>query len=230
MNNILNIETATDICSIVISRDGKVLSHSESLTNSHASKITILIDECLNAANLKMTDLAAVAISNGPGSYTSLRVGASTAKGICYALDIPMIAVDTLESLALAAYNELGDEDAIYCPMIDARRMEVYCSVFEIQNSHIKNIKPTQPLVVEMDFFKRYLDDGKRIILCGNGSLKCQEILNLDNFIYFKNICSALNMIPLSMASYLHNTSVNIAYHTPQYLKPPNITTAKRSL
>ncbi len=227
MAYILNIESSTNICSVCISKDGEILSIREASTNSHASQMTVFIEQCLADLSIKITALSAVAISNGPGSYTSLRVGISTAKGICYGLGIPLVAVDTLTTMALAAYELVKDEAAIYCPMIDARRMEVYHSLFEIDGGVVKTIEPMSPLVVDEQSFKRYYDAGKRLVFSGNGSLKCSAILPLEGSIFVDENVSSKNMIKLSTTKFEIKEFVDIAYHTPEYLKAPNITTPK---
>jgi tRNA threonylcarbamoyladenosine biosynthesis protein TsaB len=229
---ILNIESATDICSICISKENEILAIQEITGNDHASKMMVLIGECLKESRLKMPDLEAVAISNGPGSYSSLRIGTSTAKGICYALNIPMIAIDTLESLALAAFNIVKKTDALYCPMIDARRMEVYYSLYNIEtnneNTKLKCQSATAPLVVDAMSFSDYFLNEKTIIFCGNGAPKCQDIIT-SSYAHFENIlCSARYLPPLSYKKFINNDFSDIAYHTPEYLKAPNITTPKK--
>ena len=228
MAYILNIESATSICSVCISQNGELLSIHETDANKHASEITLMIDKCLAEAGLKMTDLLAVAISNGPGSYTSLRVGASTAKGICYALNIPMIAVDTLQSLAMASYLEVQDVEAFYCPMIDARRMEVYSAIYKIENGNLINEEPISPLIVDEQTFKRFLDMGKRLIFSGSGVSKCQSVIGSDGTLFTNKVCSSRNMIPLSTTQFEMKNFVDVAYHTPVYLKAPNITKSKK--
>ena len=236
MSYILNIESATDICSVAISQDDRVLALQERQGN-HSAQMTLMIEHCLMEAQLQMRDLAAVAVSNGPGSYTSLRVGASVAKGICYALDIPMIAVDTLEILALAAFNTLKDSDALYCPMIDARRMEVYTAIFtantvrrDFYGEGVVLSNALESLVIEENNFDKYFIENKRIVFCGNGAAKCRTIIRNEKAIFFENICSSMNMIPLSTTYYNKKQFVDIAYYTPLYLKAPNITQAKKIL
>jgi tRNA threonylcarbamoyladenosine biosynthesis protein TsaB len=232
MSLILNIESAIDICSINISRDGVVIAEREVAGNSHAEKMTLLIQECLELGKLKMGDLNAVAISNGPGSYTSLRIGASVAKGICYALDIPLIAVDTLESLAMAAFEEVGDETALYCPMIDARRMEVYVALYEysIVKKVLENIEPMNPKIIDADSYADYFQKNKKIIFCGNGAPKCEEILRNSNTFFLSIVNSARYLAYSSYQAFVEKKFVDIAYHTPQYLKAPNITVPKKQL
>jgi tRNA threonylcarbamoyladenosine biosynthesis protein TsaB len=235
MSYILNIETATDICSIAVSYEGKILSLVEEANNNHASRITLMIEEALREAEISIKDLAAVAMSNGPGSYTSLRVGTSTAKGICYALDIPLIAVDTLTALAYSVFNDLEKADMLYCPMIDARRMEVYSIIFEKKGKNEKNtegplltiIEPLNNVIVDENTFKNYFEQGKKIVLTGNGAAKCKAVINSVNILHVDKLCSAAYLIPLSTDAFLKKAFVDVAYHTPQYLKSPNITTPK---
>jgi tRNA threonylcarbamoyladenosine biosynthesis protein TsaB len=232
MSYILNIDTATDICSIAVSYEGKMLSLVEEPNNNHASRITLMIEEALAAAAINIKDLAAVAMSNGPGSYTSLRVGTSTAKGICYALDIPLIEVDTLTSLAYAAFQDMDVADALYCPMIDARRMEVYSIIFEkkAQNTEgppLTIIEPLNNVIIDENAFQNYFEQGKKIVLTGNGAAKCKAVINSVNILHVDKHCSAAYLIPLSTEAFLKKAFVDVAYHTPQYLKSPNITTPK---
>jgi tRNA threonylcarbamoyladenosine biosynthesis protein TsaB len=243
MSYILNIDTATDICSIAVSQAGKILSLVEEANNNHASRITLMIEEALVEAKISIKDLAAVAMSNGPGSYTSLRVGTSTAKGICYALDIPLIAVDTLTSLAYAAFREIEVTDFLYCPMIDARRMEVYMILFGkndknmelsdipnpfgIEGPSLEIIEPLNNVIIDESAFKNYFDQGKKVVLTGNGAAKCKTVINSVNIVHVDKLCSAAYLIPFSTEAFLKKEFVDVAYHTPQYLKSPNITTPK---
>ena len=228
MPYILNIDTATDICSIAVSQAGKMLSLVEEANNNHTSRITLMIEEALAIAKINIKDLAAVAMSNGPGSYTSLRVGTSTAKGICYALDIPLIAVDTLTSLAYAAFREWDEADVLYCPMIDARRMEVYMTLFAKNTEGVlKVIEPLNNVIIDENTFQNYFEEGKKIVLTGNGAAKCMAVINSVNILHVNKSCSAQHLIPLSTEAFLKGEFVDVAYHTPQYLKSPNITTPK---
>ena len=232
MSLILNIESATDICSVAISRDKELLAIKELVGNFHAEKMTLLINDCLAANGIQLKDLDAVAISNGPGSYTSLRIGASTAKGLCYALDLPMIAVDTLESLAMAAFAEIGDETALYCPMIDARRMEVYTALYQFskKTGTLENIEPMYPKIIDGDSYSNYAQENRKIYFCGNGAGKCEEILRNSNNFFLAINCSARYLYMLSIQALIEKRFVDIAYHTPQYLKAPNITIPKSRL
>jgi tRNA threonylcarbamoyladenosine biosynthesis protein TsaB len=251
---ILNIDTTTDICSIALSDGTELLSLQETTTNTHAAQITLLIQAALKEAGKKMSDLTAVAVSNGPGSYTSLRIGTSTAKGICYALDIPLIVVDTLQALAKSIYdlrftiydsksidpqssatsgndgvaivNRQSSIDLIdfVCPMIDARRMEVYTALFDTNGN---NIKATEALIVAPNSFDEYFVQGKTIVFVGNGAPKCKEIITNERAIFIERNCSAKWMIHLSYKEFQEKNFADTAYYTPYYFKAPNITTPK---
>ncbi len=228
---ILNLETATDVCSVCISLGERVLALQEITGNQHAAQITLLISACLKQAGIRMNDLGAVAISDGPGSYTSLRVGAATAKGICYALEIPMIAVDTLSSLAYTALQRANNEKEIaielICSMIDARRMEVYTTLFQISEGALRELIPLRSLIIETGSFDEYFSAGRPIIFCGPGAEKCRETLcsPLAQFDPFP--CSASFLTPYSAEAYRQKKFADLAYHTPHYFKEPNITTPR---
>lgn len=227
MPTILHIESATDICSIGISQDATLIAMEEIYQFSdHASKITLLIQACLQQAQLTLQDLDALAISQGPGSYTALRVGVSTAKGICYALNKPLIAIDTLQALAFATW-QADPRDASYCPMIDARRMEVYCAIFD-QNNQL--VQEAQALAVESDTFDPYFQHQQQLIFSGNGAEKCKAILT-NTFAQFSQVvCSARHLIPLALQAFEKQQFANLAYFEPFYLKPPNITTPRKNI
>lgn len=192
----------------------------------HAARITILIEECLSASGFRPADLQAISISAGPGSYTALRIGTSVAKGMCYALGIPLIAVDTLASLATAATRALGITNAIVVPMIDARRMEVYTAYYDTEG---KTISPLHSLIVETDTFKVYLEAGRQLILTGNGAEKCKSVLpDTDSLQYYPLTCSALHLVSLAREKYLQQDFANLVGFTPEYCKLPNITTPKK--
>jgi tRNA threonylcarbamoyladenosine biosynthesis protein TsaB len=224
---ILNIESATDVCSVCLSHGMEVLS--EQLSggkNEHSSVITLLIKRCMEEARLTLKELDAVAVSEGPGSYTSLRVGFSTAKGICFALNKPLITISTLEALAWASCQLELDADAIYCPMIDARRMEVYMALFSAEGNLIL---PAQAMIIDHAAFKRYFSIGQRIIFCGNGVEKCKTIFSnkFSSFSGVKN-CDSVQLISGAMKAFLNKNFADTAYAAPCYLKAPNITSAKQ--
>lgn len=226
MAKILNIETSTNISSICISEFGNILSKKES-TNAmaHAKEGTLLIEACMNAASIAFHQLDAVAVSKGPGSYTALRVGSSIAKGICYATDIPLIAVDTLKSLATAAATKLvGD---FYCPMIDARRKEVYMAFY---NKDITELQEVQAKILDETSFTQEVSDQATIVFCGNGSTKFQAMTQQSNFLFLDLVCAAQHLVPLSERAFQSGAFESLAYFEPTYLKPPNITVAKKKL
>lgn len=223
---ILNIETATDIGSVCISSDEEVLIYKEGTdTFTHAKETTLLVNACLEGINLQIQQIDAVAVSKGPGSYTSLRIGTSVAKGICYALDKPLIAIDTLHSMALAASKISTGQ--LYAPMIDARRMEVYTALYDEHINCIQN--PTALILSEATFYEE-LQQSKRIILAGNGSKKLKQIHDNPNIIYTDVQCNARYLVPLAHKAYRAANFESTAYFEPTYLKPPNITTPKKVL
>lgn len=224
---LLLIETATDICSIGISRDEALLSLVEIDERAdHAARINELILRACKEAGCTLAEVDAVAISKGPGSYTSLRVGTATAKGICYALDKPLIAVDTLESIARASRQQDGEEKWLYSPMIDARRMEVYTTFYD---RDLRVLEATHPLVVESDVFASYLEEGYRVVIAGNGSEKCLEVLP-ESVIWKEVTCSAAHLLVPALRAYREQEFADIAYFEPFYLKKPNITKSKKRL
>ena len=227
MAKILHIESATDVCSVAVSDGLEMLSLQEAEgVRQHAAQITLLIQSALQLADLTLSDLDAVSLSSGPGSYTSLRVGASTAKGICYTLDKPLIAVDTLQSIALASLKREGKE-GLYFPMIDARRMEVYTARFDAANTRLTE---AAPLIVDEKTFKEELDKGVPLILSGNGAEKCLEVLPSTGIVYSPVMCSAAHLIPLALQRFKARQFEDVAYYSPFYLKPPNVTKSKKKL
>lgn len=223
---ILNIETATDIGSVCVSNGTKILSSRDgSTTFSHAKETTLMIADCLAEAGLSLQDLDAIALSSGPGSYTSLRIGTSIAKGMCYGLEKPLIAVNTLQSLALAASKVA--QGAIYAPMIDARRMEVYTTFYDTK---MTCIQPMQPLILDENTFKSELEDAKTIVFAGNGGEKIKNVIDSPQFIFTGILCAAKHLVPLAVAAFEANLFESVAYFEPNYLKPPNITTPKKVL
>lgn len=199
--------------------------HESTEQNEHSKVITLLIERCMADAGLRLQDIDAVALSEGPGSYTSLRVGFSTAKGLCYALDKPLVTVSTLAALASAAHVELQDPDALYCAMIDARRMEVYAAVYDAAGNEL--IAPN-PLVIDERSFGDFFAAGRQIIFCGNGAEKCKMVLTspLVKYSTVKNCCS-VHLVGASMGAFINKNFTNTAYAIPVYLKPPNITSSR---
>ena len=214
MATILCLETATTNCSVALSVHGSVvaLKEDKSPGYSHAEKLHVFIAEVMEDANLKVTDLDAVAVSKGPGSYTGLRIGVSAAKGLCFAQGIPLISVATLEVLARRA-NE-GDDFII--PMIDARRMEVYSAVFDKDKVQVR---ATKAEILNESSFDEYLAAGK-VIFIGDGALKCKEIITHSNAGFMENeLPSASYMASLADAKYRKSDTEDVAYFEPFYLK-----------
>lgn len=219
MVNILSIETSTQVCSVAVSKNGVLTSLMEtSVSNSHAELITLLCEKALAESNITFSDLQAVAVSQGPGSYTGLRIGASTAKGFCYALDIPLIAVSTLKAMALGLLNQTQSTDnVLFCPMIDARRMEVYNEIF---NHDLQVIQPVQATIIDENSFDPYLQNHP-IVFGGDGAAKCQPILgHHKNAVFVNNFAPSASWIAvLAHAHYLSDQFTDTAYFEPYYLK-----------
>jgi len=221
MSYILNIETATKNCSVSVGHNGKTVALKElsEAQFNHAEKLQTFIDEVLKISGITLKELNAVAVSKGPGSYTGLRIGVSSAKGFCYALDIPLISVDTLELLV----HQLEVNDGFLVPMIDARRMEVFTRIFDAEKNAVG--KP-YALIVETDSF----DSLKGTIhLMGDGAAKCKEILNEERFLYHDEIIfpSAQEMSLLSFQKYIKSDFEDTAYFEPYYLKDFMLTVKK---
>ncbi|MBI9066424.1 MAG: tRNA (adenosine(37)-N6)-threonylcarbamoyltransferase complex dimerization subunit type 1 TsaB [Salinivirgaceae bacterium] len=214
---ILNIETSTSVCSAAIAKDGKILAERESFDDrSHGTLLTVFIEELLNECKLTANELDAISVSEGPGSYTGLRIGVSVAKGICYATQKPLIAINTLQAMALMARDKVKTTELIYCPMIDARRMEVYSAMFD---SNMKEIRKTMAEVIDENSFASDLLNTK-IAFFGDGALKCKGLVNSENAIFLNDIYpSAKFMAFLAETAYKNNTFKDVAYFEPFYLK-----------
>ena len=221
MSYILNIETATKNCSVALAKDGKTLLCKEISEQgySHAELLHVFIEEILNESKITFQDLNAIAISKGPGSYTGLRIGVSSAKGFCYALGIPLIAIDTLTILA----NQIKVENGLIVPMIDARRMEVYSAVF---NSDAKKIREVQAEILTEDSFTSY---NETLHFIGDSNEKAQPVLTNSNFVFHDEIVfpSANEMSVLSFKKYQNQAFEDVAYFEPYYLKDFFITSKK---
>lgn len=213
MSFILNIETATKNCSVSIAKDGQTIVCNELADEgySHAEKLHVFIEEVIAKAGITAQDLKAVAVSQGPGSYTGLRIGVSAAKGLCYALNIPLIAVDTLQTLA----SQAGVTDGKIIPMLDARRMEVYSAIF---NSDLTVERAIQAEIIDENSFQEYTD---KLYFVGDCAEKCKPVLNKDNFVFLENIKypSAQAMSKISFDKYQKSDTVDVAYFEPYYLK-----------
>jgi tRNA threonylcarbamoyladenosine biosynthesis protein TsaB len=224
---ILNIETSTEVCAVCLSQGRNILNLRKSSEGfQHASLLTTLIQDCLDSSSLLTAELRAISVSSGPGSYTGLRVGIATAKGICYAINKPLLAVDTLKSLALAAQVHFR-LDAIYISMLDAGREEVYMAVFDEKGNHLE---PTQAIVLYSGMFDALKINGKPIVITGNGALKATRILNDEELIFLPLACCASFLVQPAIELFNKNKFSDIMNYSPFYLKPPNITHGKRKL
>lgn len=223
---ILSIETSTDICSICISNNSDLLAIRETPRSySHSEVIAVFIDECLKELGMSTKDLDAVSISRGPGSYTALRIGAATAKGICFASDIPLISVGTLEALAQPILPLCGENDVVI-PMIDARRKEVYHAIFDHK---FYKLHPVEPIILDETTFSD-LGTHNKIHFCGDGVPKSKEILTIANAEFHDLECSAKHMIKLSNEKFAKKDFEDIAYYEPNYYKGANITVQKKNI
>jgi len=220
---ILNIETSTEVCSASLAKDGHVTYLRENLAGqNHAMLLTVFIKELLAESKTSIDQLDAVAVSGGPGSYTGLRIGVSVAKGICYAAHLPLIAITSLEAMAdhiirnLEIIHPVNKEDILFVPMIDARRMEVYTSVYDKKGFQIRGI---QADIIDHQSYLKYLDNHS-VLFFGNGSDKCRETISHPNATFIDHVlASARHMAPLSERNYANRQFVDLAYYEPFYLK-----------
>jgi len=216
---ILNIETSTIACSVALAINGEVVAIEESFVrNSHAENITIFSENVLKKAGLTFRELDAVAVSKGPGSYTGLRIGVSTAKGFCYSLDKPLIAIGTLKALSAGIISKIENpENYLFCPMIDARRMEVYSALFDHQ---LNEIRETEAKIIEADSFRDLLENQK-IVFAGDGAEKCKTFLQENkNAVFIDELLpSAKYLSKLSDKKFRNKIFENLAYFEPFYLK-----------
>lgn len=225
---ILQLETSTISCSVALSLDGKTIAVKElAERNVHASHLTLFIEGVLSETGYKMQDLGAVAVSMGPGSYTGLRIGVSTAKGLCYALDVPLIAINTLQAMAYGFISSHDDESVLYCPMIDARRMEVYAAVYNYQ---IEEMLPVEARIIDENSFSDLLKNQK-IIFFGDGAMKCQEVLasNPNALFVPEFLNSAKDLSFLAALKFDKKQFEDVAYFEPFYLKDFLITQSKKN-
>lgn len=230
MSCILNIETSTNVCSVALSQDSVCLYEDVNMEGpSHAQVLAGYVKNAVSFADSHAIPIDAIAISKGPGSYTGLRIGVSEAKGVAYGRDAKLLSVPTLKLLTvpiLLGHEELP-EDALLCPMIDARRMEVYCALYD---RALNEVVQTQALVIDSDSFKEYLDK-QPIYFMGNGADKCVETIQHPNAHFIKNIVPrAKNMIPLAEMAMAKEQFEDVAYFEPFYLKEFVATKSKKLL
>lgn len=219
MSLILQIETATTSCSVAIAKDGVVLAYKEAnQRNIHAEVITRFVETVLTGAGIAYNQIDAIAVSCGPGSYTGLRIGISTAKGLCFALDKPLIAIETLEAMAFGVINnETYNGDTLLCPMIDARRMEVFTAVF---NSSGDRVQATSAAIIDENSFNDLLANNK-VLFFGDGAEKCQVVLSGNSNAAFLPgfVNSSVDLSKKALEKFKSQDFEDVAYFEPFYLK-----------
>jgi len=234
MPDILLIETATEVCSVAVFSENRIAALRENQNcSNHAAELTLLTDECMKEASLSFADLDAVAVSGGPGAYTSLRVGASVAKGLCYALDKPLVVFDTLLALAAAARKMQDNRKLLLLPALDARRQEVWMALY---NEKLELLLPARPFILDeaavWDYCVSVVPDAheRQLVVVGNGSRKMQN-QHFGEYSEFPDRirCSAAHAGEIALQSYLAGEFQDVAYYEPFYMKPPNITVSKQA-
>ena len=233
MSLILCIETGTDICSVGLSRDGELVSLRESDEGrDHAKNVAVFVDELLRENDVAAEELSAVAVGMGPGSYTGLRIGVSFAKGLCYGLQIPLVAVGSLDSLVQVAREDYDAgiidveqwDDAVLCPMVDARRMEVYTQMFDAKGQSLNEVKAE---IIAEDSFAEWRN-GRPFVIFGNGAAQCQEVLK--DAILVNVTPSARGLAALAHQRFEAGQTEDIAYFEPFYLKDFIVIPSKKKL
>lgn len=213
---LLSIETATTTCSVSVHQDNQLLvNQSVYINHSHSSRLAPIINSAIAQAGHQLKDLEGIGLSMGPGSYTGLRIGTSTAKGLCYALDIPLVAINTLEAMALQVIK-FFPEEYLFCPMIDARRMEVYSTIV---NSDLDIVQETTPTIIDQQTFVEVLD-GTPLVFFGNGADKCKGVIKNSNAYFVDGIePNASTVGELAYGKFVKKEFEDLAYFEPFYLK-----------
>ncbi|MDR2843982.1 MAG: tRNA (adenosine(37)-N6)-threonylcarbamoyltransferase complex dimerization subunit type 1 TsaB [Candidatus Symbiothrix sp.] len=227
---LLAIETATTVCSVNLSVDGKTVFNRIQLENAgHSALLGVFVSEAVSYARMNQLKIEAVAISAGPGSYTGLRIGVSEAKGLCYGFTIPLIALPTLKIMASSILQQLGSGSArsILCPMIDARRMEVYAALYD---ENLNEIRPAQADIMDANSYQDFLGQ-QQILFFGNGSEKCKSVIQSPRAVFIDTVYPAAEaMIPLAEQAFANQDFVDVAYFEPFYLKEFQATTPKNKV
>lgn len=224
---ILSIETSTNVCTVALSAEGMVLCHRENFEGrNHAALLSGYIKDCLDWAADHEMELQAVAVSMGPGSYTGLRIGLSEAKGLAFALDIPLIGVSTLELMSVSVmFAGDVDPEALFVPMIDARRMEVYTAVYDMA---LEPVVAPRPLILDAESYAD-VEPGRPMLMFGNGSDKAREVITRPDVTFVPDIHPlAVDMVALAERSYARRQFLDLAYSVPDYLKDFQATKPKR--
>lgn len=227
---IINIETATTVCSVAVSDGEKILFEKTSFDGpSHASLLGVFVDEAVDAIQSSGIKVDAVAVSSGPGSYTGLRIGVSMAKGLCFGRDVPLLSIPTLDILASKAIRIVSDNasDALFCPMLDARRMEVYAALFD---RSLRNVRDTKADIVTEETYASFLAK-QPVYFFGNGAAKCKQVIQSSNALFLDDIHPlASDMAVLSEQALADKRFENVAYFEPFYLKEFVATVAKNKV
>lgn len=225
---LLLIETATEKCSVAISSGVEILAKAEAIkVFDHSARLTLLIEQCLQTAGMQIDQISAIALSEGPGSYTGLRVGMATAKGICFGTGLPLILVPTLEAMSYNALQKAGNLDAHYLPMLDARRMEVYAALY---NSNLETLQTPSAVVLDEDSFRDWKSADREIIYFGNGSEKWKTMVKSNGFQHIDVSMNAVDMVYSAHVRFIKGEFSSTISAVPLYLKNPNITTPKPRL
>lgn len=224
---LLSLETSTQACSVALHNEGLLLTSREIVTpRSAASQLAVMIQDVLNHSDKKPSDLQGVVVASGPGSYTGLRIGVATAKGLCYALSIPLISINTLDLLSSMGKQDFIsrstltaseiDEQVLFCPMLDARRMEVYCQLVDY---NLNQVEPTQAKILDEDSFSKHLE-SRVIYFLGEGAVKCREIIHHNNARFLSDITpQAAHLGELGYTKWRESAFEDIANFEPLYLK-----------
>jgi tRNA threonylcarbamoyladenosine biosynthesis protein TsaB len=226
MARILSIETSSAVCSVAVHENGYLIGCNEVVvSNSHSEVLTCLIESLLQNLGLRLSQLDAICVGKGPGSYTGLRIGASTAKGLCYSLDLPLIAIDTLAGIASPVISVIEDSSALFCPMLDARRMEVYCAIYRYDGSIVED---TNPMIFEEGALSEY--EKSVLYFFGDGAKKGLEFMNrYSKAIFIDDInATARGLGMMAYQYFLNGEFESIPSFEPFYLKEARITTSKK--
>lgn len=230
MATILNIETSTEVCSVALTCEGQVLEHHENYDGqTHATLLSAYVKDALEYVRTRELKLDAVAVSMGPGSYTGLRIGLSEAKGLAFGMEVPLIGVNTLQLLVVTTmfHNFFDEDDILYVPMIDARRMEVYTAAY---TSALQAVIEPQAMIIDENSFSDILVEHK-VVFMGNGSNKVREVIKHPNAVFVDGIKPvALEMMALAEKAFRESDFIDVAYSTPLYLKEFQATTPKKKV
>ncbi|MBQ6167763.1 MAG: tRNA (adenosine(37)-N6)-threonylcarbamoyltransferase complex dimerization subunit type 1 TsaB [Muribaculaceae bacterium] len=228
---ILNIETSTDVCSVALTSEGQVLDHRENYEGqTHATLLSQYVKEMLDYARSRELKIDAIAVSIGPGSYTGLRIGLSEAKGLAFGLQVPLIGVNTLQLMTVSTmfHHFIEEDNVLYVPMIDARRMEVYTAAY---NAALEPVLAPQAMILDENSFGDLLEQGYSLLVMGNGSDKARQVLTRDGVRFIEGIKPvAVDMLALAEKSWREQQFLDVAYSTPLYLKEFQATRPKNIL